>query len=365
MEATAYVWDGTEFHALPLPITATVMYTEAKIDSLRLSVVQSAVAASLLSSNPSAAAYAVIKHAGYLITFHGYLDMATPTFIKGAAADNIVNLLGVTHVLRTSTARSWANTLPTDIAMDVLRPYRLGLEMDSAPAQQFVSQAEGESDWAFLGRLAQSLGFALSSNDGIIRVLDLRKEIRRTPNRTYQTLALPTGDKWSNVSRFQVLSTTTPSGIDYRDTTMMGVDALGVQFTYRTSFEPNTNRIDPEFAVLSTGTYACLQDAIIEAKRINSQARFTSTAKAEIVGYLPIEAGRFVWIRDQTGTYSGWWYCTDVRYEFDTRIASTYVTLGRGQSEGGGNIDVPPSRVPIVQMRHSRWQIDRDWTKVL
>lgn len=364
MDAQAYVWNGLSFDLMPNITSVTLMGTEAQIDSMVLTMVQGA--SKLMAANPSGAVFVVVNHGGYTLRFDGYLDIGQPIVVKSAAVDNRVNLLGVTHVLRASTARSWSNALPQNIAQDIVLPYHLGLEMDSVSEPlDFFSQGDSDSDWATLVRLADATGHALSSCGGVVRLVDVPTELRRAASRSYQTLVLPSpGGGVSNVSQFKVSSTTTPSGIDYRDTTMFGVDALGQRFSYRTTFEPDTSTIDPEFTVMSTKQFTSLQDAVVEARRVKNMARYTIVAKAGISGYLPVQPGRHVLINDPNGVYGGWWYVTDAQYTINDTVASTYITAVHSPLSNLAPIDVPPRRPASTVLRFGHWQLDKNWVLI-
>lgn len=364
MDATVSVFDGERWVRLSTPLGATLLLTEAQHDSLVLDLVSDAV--TVITAYPSAPVTVDLVHSGQRIIFYGYLDMAQPAVVAAVAPQNKVFLMGTTHVMRTSTARSWTMQWPTTIAQEVLRPYKLGLEMDSSEHPvDFLSQAQGESDWQLLCRLADTIGYSLSSAAGIVRMTDPTVELRRSVNRDYTSIALPRPNGQSNVSVFKVTSTTTPTGSDYRDTIMKGVDNLGQAFTYRTTFEQATKDIDPEFTVLSAKTFTCLGDAVLEAKRIRQQARFTKMAQAGITGYLPAQPGRYVNVIDSDGIYNGWWYCTDVQYAFNNQVGSTMLTLGyKAPSLSSSPIVISPQRPPKISLVTTRWQLDRDWTKI-
>jgi hypothetical protein len=364
VQAEAFVHTGSSFEKLPPVTYLTLARSEALHDHVMLQFVSGY--GSFLSKSPSAAVVVDVQHAGQRILFYGYLDVAQPAVVTAQNPDNRVNLLGVTHVMRTSTARSWTNQLPHVIVQDIMRPYHMGLEMDQTNEPcSYLAQTEGESDWQVLARLIDSMGYSLSCTDGIVRVVDTSKELRRSALRHDVTqIALPRRRGSSNVTRFQVTTTTTPSGTDYRDTLMYGIDSLGQHFEYRTSFEPSSADIDPEFTVLSSKTFGSLQDAVTEARRVRSQARFTQVALAGISGYLQAQPGRYVAVHDVEGQYNGWWFCTDVKYAFSNTVASTEMTLGYRSVSSLGNLAVSPARRPSLALHNGRWQLDRDWTKV-
>lgn len=364
MDFSAALWTGSEWFPLPGVLSMTLSQDEGQIDSLVVSLT-SGGRVDLLTKYPSAPIVATADR----MRFSGYLDIGQPHITAQTAglADTYLQLLGVPHVMRTSRARSWWNTSPMNIVTDVIAPYKLGLEMDYTPlTYDFASQSDGESDWALLSRMADGLGFSLTHHGGIIRLLDVSMEVRRAPSRSPQSLVLPKVEGLrSNISSFRVSATTTPSGLDYRDTVIYGVDRLNQRFSYRTTFEPNTAYLDSEFTSISTVTCSSLQDAVTEARRINQQARFTFTATAVITGYLPIEVGRHVYVVDNNGTYTGWWYCMGASYAMAPQMTMTTITLGKSARSSGALIDVAPSRQPQLVLHNGHWQLDRAWRKIL
>ena len=159
-------------------------------------------------------------------TMVGYADLIAPRRENDAPTGNpTLHILGATNLLRSGTQRAWSKASPFTIVSDILAPYRLGLEMDSFPrALPVFNQTNEESDWQCLARLAKLLGFSLTSDNTIVRIVDVDKELRRSLSRPLPKVAVPHLRSATDLNVFDVVKTGSPNGADYTCKQMTGID---------------------------------------------------------------------------------------------------------------------------------------------
>ena len=113
-----------------------------------------------------------------LATFYGYVDTTVETNTIGESAVNLY-FLSASSIMRNGTPRVWTDTLPYDIASDLLATYGLGLEMDKLPSPMANFAQSDESDWETLRNLAVRNGLSLTASGPIVKLKDVINTTRR------------------------------------------------------------------------------------------------------------------------------------------------------------------------------------------
>jgi hypothetical protein len=370
--ATAQVWNGSDFVPSDFVQKLTLYRTEGQHDVVSLKMNQGDNGGfAQLTGQP---AILDINTGICRCVFHGYLDTAVPARRVGVI-DSDVTIFGATSPLRNGHARAWIKMTPSQIALDVLAPYKLGLEIDAfADDIDFISQISGESDWQLLSRLAQLIGFSLTSDDVVVRMVDARAQEDRTPTMSYDTFTIAATARAgmsTNVVSFEVESTGTPQDQAYKDMFISGRDRWGQPFSYRPSFDTDeTPSTTPDFTQVYDGTVTSLGDAMLEAQRVRRQARWTNKAKLVCHEFHEnLRPGRCVLIIDYDGKYGGFWYVTDSRADFKvtdnlTTMEATLVRDTLNPIRKSAPARMPAARYPMARLTPEGWETDRHWEMV-
>jgi hypothetical protein len=201
-----------------------------------------------------------------------------------------------------------------------------------------------------------------------VRFVDVVQEVRRAGSIGYLTMVIPSlNDPTTNVQSFHLLTSTTPPGAAYRNWKMAGTDSLRQRFAYEVSYARGAADLEPEFDAVHGGTFTSLGQAMIEARKVRRQARWTQTAQMAAYGFRDLRPGRCALIVDRDGKYGGFWYIADVRHMFDNvkNLSATEATLCRSSMMvTPRHITIDPYRPPSLQLVGGRWQCDRFWRKV-
>lgn len=302
--------------------------------------------------------------------FYGYADMQAPTRSAKMSGNEYV-VMGPTYVMRSGSARVWQRRLAHEIFTEVMAPYKLAVEYDTYEAPiEFFSQAAGESDWQTMAKLADRIGYSLASQDIVVRFVDPTKEAQRAAARGGSvTIPAPNKTTANAMASFSVSSTTTPTGLGYKDYVMSGVDRLGQRFSYRPSFAPVQRQdIPPEVEAPFPGTVATLQDAIVESDRIHRMSRWTQTAKMEIHGSTDLAPSYSINVNDPGLQYSGFWHVTgsQVVIQADDNISNSEITLCRDTGAVVAAVrQMPLGSRPKPRLVNNQWQADKYWTVAL
>lgn len=300
-------------------------------------------------------------------TFYGYNDTPVSSGGRnGAQAFTKLSLLGASSApLKDQSQRVWTQSSPFVIANDVVAPKQLGLYVDNYPYPIPTMSQSGMTDWQLLRALAEKIGYSLYTQGIVVYLVDPVRERRRSLRSIVPILTLSTPTITGNVEHFEVESTNDPSGTDFADTVMNGVDRFGGAFTYSTGWAFHRGS-KASRSVISSHHYDSLGKAMIEAERINRQARWTTRGEFVCSGDPSIRAGRCVFVNDAAREHTGMWYVTDVRHELTVKSGQykCYVTACRDEAEG---VIVPESRIEDVRLdalldSSGRWRANRRWT---
>lgn len=312
---------------------------------------------------------------GVTYTYHGYIDVGSPGRVSGGSQgrSTTVYLMGETNVMRNSHARSWRAINPYNIARDVLDEYQLGLEMDQYEGvMQFISQTGEESDWQFLVRLADEMGYAMVSDGVVIRFVNVFRELQRAPSRRCPVFYLPPGTAVpSNVDSMSVRSTGSPTDGNYRHMELSGITETGTMFSLNTSVVPGPRRgIKPSFSGPGTKTYQSMSDAMQEAERVRNHARWAYQLTLASSGTLDARVGRSINCQDPSGLYSGHWYVVDVKHAINvgSGLFKTQVVACREDLDStptAASPDITGMSPPEAVLYGSKWRASKQWSRVL
>lgn len=309
-------------------------------------------------------------------SMYGKIDVSSPQRSKIAASGTVgtvVYVLGASSDMRDSHQRSWTSASLETIVADVLSPYMFSYEVDSyAYKIAFVSQSGDESDWQFLVRLSQMIGYSLVADNTNVRLIDTRAQLRRDVGAGCPVFTLPDNvSDVTNVTDFKVRMTSTPYDSDYKRTRLVGVSGTGYPFEYRTAYTSKSSEagVQPSISTLSSVHFDSLEQAVAEAERIVGQARYTITATLESNGLPTVKAGRYVFIEDQRGPFQGYWYVIEADHTmtFNPDKYRTSLTLCR-EALDGDRSHVVGLRVrespPATVYSGTRWRALHQWGKV-
>lgn len=291
-----------------------------------------------------------------LAEFHGYIDTTVETRTTTSEAANEIYFLSASSIMRNGQPRVWHDTLPFDIAGDLLAPYGLGLEMDKLLLPMATFSQSDQSDWEALRHLAVMNGLSLTASGPIVKLKDVINTTRRAKGTDLTPRFTRPGAEQAvrtvpEASQFTQVASRTPLGGErYR---YYGIDHLGASF--EVSGGVSAIEKSPGTVVTSLGA------ALREARRHESMGRFVTRATLDGSGLTGCSAGDCIIVdNERTPEY---WYITNSKHVFvpqrDEHRMSLELCRQDGVSPGYVSTPVPPR--PRTVLIGKEWRCDREW----
>lgn len=283
-------------------------------------------------------------------TIYGYVDTV-------GSEDGVltVHVLGMTNVCRNGRPRQWLKTLPFVIAQQILEPYRLGLEMDQDihPLDSFIQT--DDSDWKALVRLANQIGMTVISDNGVVRIVDVRKELSRASRRALPRYRIEKSDSGagSPAMHYTFLDTYQPVGHDrYR---FSGVDRLGQTFEITGGDENGVLRHREV-------TFQSLTEAMSAGRQWEDRTRLRQQATVHGAGLSRVSAGSAVLVAEEDPS-AGPWYVMAARHMASKRgdLYKTELALQRPVGRRVAAPDRPTMVRPSPVLREGKWCLPRQY----
>jgi hypothetical protein len=229
-------------------------------------------------------------------TMVGYID--TVSEMDGDRTTGLAIIgLGASSHMRSGQARTWTRRTPLDIAREIVRPYRLGLEVDKYVAPLDFFMQTSESDWATLTALAQLTGMSLIADGAVVRLIDVRKELGRAMLRPTMMLDAAEAESFHRIE--------SKSTVGHDKYTFTGVDRLGVPFSVAGGPEDGVERHAAE-------NFASLEEALNAGRRWEDRQRTLVRSMCTFPGFVDARAGSVIRVIDRTVQY---WYVARCKHE--------------------------------------------------
>jgi len=272
----------------------------------------------------------------------GYVDTVSEMTGDDALSGWAVIGLGATSKMRSGTARSFRRSTPFLIASNIVLPHRMGVMVDQYiyPLDAFMQTSE--SDWAALGKLADSIGMSLIADGTTAMLVDVRRAIGRAALRPIKHIREP--------DSFIKLDTPSPVGFDTFEFT--GIDRMGSSFTVRGGPEGGVKRHAGE-------NFSSLEEARNAARRWEDRQRFMKRAMATFSGQVAVKAGDVLMVE------GGTWYVAGVRHTVALGSQKQTVQIELHQTEekrpSSAYVPSPPTSV----QRNGAWVSSQSYAVAL
>lgn len=266
----------------------------------------------------------------------------------------VVHMLGMTNVCRNGRPRQWLKMRPFDIASEIIDQYRLGLEMDQYiwPLDSFVQI--DNSDWQTLVRLGRSIGMSVISYNGVVKIVDVAKELSRAGRGALPRYRLDPSDTGagSPASKYSFADTEQPVGADRFE--LSGIDRLGQ--TFSVSGGPPTGVL-----LHTEDTFQSLEEALNDARRRQDRDRLRQRAVITGDGLAKVTAGSAVYVAEENEGAP--WYVTGVRHNISNfgKSYKTELTVQRPTRRSVAAPDRPNARPPLPVLRRGKWRLERQY----
>lgn len=261
--------------------------------------------------------------AGYLDTFHGYVEKVVPTSkISGGLMngspfqDATLICLGASYAMRGAKSKVWDGYKLEDVAQTLAKSYSFSLDVPRDVLVYKKMIQRHESDWQFLVRYAGLLGYSVTCHGTHLHVFDPFKAASRTIS--FNKLLTTKATKMSMrphpgmINEFRgEFKEDHPDGV-YKDTVVTVMQDDGTQYDVSTrELKGITKRARFENRV--TEPVDNYQEAVrvIEADAKN---HYDYEATVTVVGMLGTKPGGVVDLDNYAAEYDGLWYVSKVHH---------------------------------------------------
>lgn len=257
--------------------------------------------------------------------FRGYINHIDPEFQNSAGTVNNspfqlshIYCVGATFDMHGKRSRLWENPSLYDVVKNISDRYQysFSVPVDSFRFPRLVQNEE--SDWAFLVRVCDSLGYVVTGHGTHLHIFDRYKAIGR--GISLHLLTMPMSTATMSVKPGQILSMrgsfgrVTPTA-DTNNEVITSLDNRGVlTTTNNVSHDSYSGRtIEPRFTDQLSRNVTSPEHAnrIIQAR---ARHKFPYEATIEITGTAGIKPGGMVDLHQTSARFDGLWYVPSVTH---------------------------------------------------
>ena len=271
-------------------------------------------------------------------TFYGYVHKAEPEYGRVARAVTIT-AVSVGYPMKEAGKTALSNVTADMAVKKIARKHRLFADVEKHPRKFRQLVQSGETDWEFLCRIAEEVGYALR-----IEGVTLRFVSRSALSRHYRSLA-PTLRYVKNRGAFiyDVLHFRPIQGayldeaspvrakrrVDY-------LDKYAKKFAKANSGKPldvGRKGTDPQYTRFDRRTAKTFKEASLIAQARMENSRYAVVAEAEIVGNPLIAPDVAVYLKGAPKRFQGYWTVIKAVHHIEPAQYTVDMVLG---SEGTG-----------------------------
>lgn len=265
-------------------------------------------------------------------TFAGYVVEVRPVSQTSAGLNNsspfqtaVIVCMGASYSMRGKKSKLWKDVSLASVVDELARTYGLSYDVPlSGRVLDRIAQ-ETESDWKFLVRYANFLGYVVTCHGTHLHVFDPHKAATRSISRhqisTVSNRVVATSP--GKIIKFEGVFSDDRSHSDY----VVSVQTGGLLWDVVASSPSSitTSRL-PEFVDTQAEAEAVLDSAL--------KAKYDYEAKVQLVGSLGIQPGGVVAVDEYNSEFDGLWYVRGVEHNIRTGAFTTDCHLARNhQSE--------------------------------
>lgn len=273
--------------------------------------------------------------------FYGYITFIEPVSVtkQGLVNDSPFQLIriycmGASYIMKSKTSNVWENITLPELAKEIADKYDFGLSVpkDSYRFSRVVQTAE--SDWAFLVRIANQLGYAVTAHGPYIHIWDSYKALRRNSSYSVlKTIKGLNGDTTPNLGQIIMFEAQygaiTPEATRAPDTVHV-LDRDNNIMSISSSLITETSGLGTPLTSIFSNVVNDNADTYEMGNRVVSAALrdgFSVTAKVMITGLPILKPGSIVRIDKYESDFDGYWYVQDVQHQITKSELVSYLKI--------------------------------------
>jgi hypothetical protein len=316
-----------------------------------------------------------------IFNFYGYITFVEPI---ANTHDGIVNkspfqttrvyCFGSSYTMKSTYSRIWENLTISDIAKQIANKYKFSVSVPNNSYKFPRLVQYGQSDWKFLTKASELLGYSVLMDGTHIRIWDPYSALYQ--NVSYSMLLTMRGSKGDaspqpgQILKFEGrIGAVTTDGARSADTIHM-LDKSGQLLSV-------TNSDNFESSGLATGLKSQFDnvltvnaDSFDTATRLVTGAlrkKFPMRASLEVVSDPSIKPGGIVSINEYNTEFDGFWYVMSVRHEITQSYMRTYLEVARdglGTTALAKQVTATYVEPPEPALIGNAWVSSKDYTHV-
>jgi hypothetical protein len=314
-------------------------------------------------------------------TFHGYVIYLEPfsSTKMGTANGSPFQLtrvfcLGPSYRMKGLKSSVHENKTLAEIATELAAKYKFSLSVpnDTYRFPRLVQSAE--SDWSFLVKASNRLGYNLMVTGSHIHIWDPYMSIAR--NSSYSVLYTIRGTKGDvrplpgQILKFDGrIGNVSPDGARSTDT-IHTLDSNGNILSVGNLNSQDTSSLGTPVQSAFTNVLNWNADSYETANKLVEgvlRRKFPMTASVDVVADPSITPGGIVNIKEYNAQFDGYWYVRGVRHELTQHVMATYLDLAKDSLDGiqTSPINMEPFKTPPeTALIHGDWVSTKDMINV-
>ena len=285
--------------------------------------------------------YAKIHTGGnFYQEFHGYVEDVRPAsrtefglMNNSPFQEAKIVCLGVSYIMRGATSKVWANYRLSDIARELCQKYGFSLDVAADPSIHESLLQTNESDWQFLSRYAQLLGYSVNVHGTHMHIYDPHKALsRRTSYHVLSTMRKKTNNSITpapgQILEFDGSFSKRHIDGEYKESIVTVVNPDNGMFDVNSRTVAPTNNGVPRFPNRVAEYVDNFEEA---ARRISavSKEKYDYYATARVLGVAGCVPGGIVSVDNYNADFDGFWYVRSVKHTVHTSAFHTELELAK------------------------------------
>lgn len=269
---------------------------------------------------------------------HGYVHKAVPAFDDNPTAVNLT-VVSAGYPLKAAGKLAIGSTTASMAVTRIARKHKLHADVESHPRKFRQLVQSGETDWEFLTRIADEVGYSLRVEGATLRFVS-----RSALAKHYRTKAPILRFRRNRGNRLYEVLSFQPTEAAYLDETgsrarrkVDYLDKYARKFSSSASDKPkDTGRKgkDPEYTRFTSATAKTFKEASLIAAARTEANRYPVLAKATIIGNPVIGPDIMVFIDGVMKRYEGYWTVLKATHYLLPGKYVTDIEIGLEESAG-------------------------------
>lgn len=274
--------------------------------------------------------------------FFGYVTGVEPVSssnlgpVNGSYIQELrLQCLGASMLLKDVDSRVWDLPTLSNIVSELGSKYRISADYPTDSFRPTRLTQSNESDWAFLRRVVERYGYAMSMHGTHLRIWDITQSVRRLPS--YHDLISPgtyTGEHPGAVIKFQSQMGHMSLKGDTSRVTNTTLDSQGRIVETSADFSSLQNTRAVTSSLFTTPIKEVFQTEEESMRAIEAKQRNQTLYKAvvEITAGAGVVPGGIVNIVGYGGEIDGLWYVHEVLHKMSTSMYTTELEIHKNSN---------------------------------